>query len=71
VRSLILGVVMDGIVDSVLGCFGHEITGETKEKLLGYIRLLASTGQTNDQLVMFGCAYLHEISAPDPRYTGW
>ena len=62
---------MDGIVDSVLGCFGHEITGETKEKLLGYMRLLASTGQTNDQLVMFGCAYLHEISAPDPRYTGW
>jgi hypothetical protein len=59
-------VVMDGIVDSVLSSYGLEISGPTKEKLLGYIQLLASTGQTDEQLVTFGSAYLHEISAPDP-----
>ena len=62
---------MDNIVDSVLSCYGREVSGLTKEKLLGYIQLLASTGQTHDQLVTFGSAYLREISAPDPRYTGW
>jgi hypothetical protein len=62
---------MDGIVDSVLSSYGRAISGETREKLLGYIQLLASTGQTPEQLVTFGSAYLHEISAPDPRYTGW
>src|ERR1700739_4407001 len=71
VRNLFFGVVMDNIVDSVLSCYGHEVSGPTKEKLLGYIQLLASTGQTDDQLVTFGSAYLREISAPDPRYTGW
>jgi hypothetical protein len=62
---------MDGIVDSVLGSYGRAVSGETKEKLSGYIQLLASTGQTDEQLLIFGSAYLHEISAPDPRYTGW
>jgi hypothetical protein len=62
---------MDNIVDSVLSCYGREVSGPTKEKLLGYIELLASTGQTDAQLVTFGSAYLREISAPDPRYTGW
>jgi hypothetical protein len=71
VRSVFFGVVMDGIVESVLSSYGRSVTGETREKLLGYIQLLASTGQTGDQLVTFGSAYLHEISAPDPRYTGW
>jgi hypothetical protein len=71
VRSSFFGVVMDGIIDSVLSCYGRAVSGETREKLLGYIRLLASTGQTREQLVTFGSAYLREISAPDPRYTGW
>jgi hypothetical protein len=71
VRGVFFGVVMDGIVESVLSSYGRSVTGETREKLLGYIQLLASTGQTGDQLVTFGSAYLHEISAPDPRYTGW
>jgi hypothetical protein len=35
------------------------------------IQLLASTGQTHEQLVAFGSAYLREISEPNPRYTGW
>ena len=65
------GVVMDNIVDSVLSSFGREVSGPAKEKLLGYIQLLASTGQSHDQLVAFGSAYLLELSAPDPRYTGW
>jgi hypothetical protein len=70
-RNLFLGVVMDNIVDSVLSSYAHEVSGLTKKKLLGYMQLLASTGQTDDQLVTFGSAYLTEISEPDPRYTGW
>jgi hypothetical protein len=62
---------MDGIVDKVLSSYGRAVSRETKEKLLGYIQLLASTGQTDEQLLTFGSAYLHEISAPNPRYTGW
>jgi hypothetical protein len=54
---------MDGIVDSVLSSYGRSISGEAREKLLGYIQLLASTGQKDEQLVAFGSAYLHELSA--------
>lgn len=66
-----LGVVMDGIVNCVLNSYGREVSGTTRRKLLSYIELLASTGQSPDQLISFGSAYLREISAPDPRYTGW
>lgn len=42
----------------------------TQEKLLNYIRLLASTGKTDEQLLAFGTAYLREILEPDSRYSG-
>jgi hypothetical protein len=38
----------------------------TQEKLLNYIRLLAATGKTDEQLLAFGTAYLQEIWSPIP-----
>ena len=62
---------MDDIIDSVVTSYGRQVSGLTQEKLLNYIRLLASTGKTDEQLLTFGTAYLQEILEPDPRYTGW
>ena len=61
---------MHDIVDSVVSCYKGEVSGLTQEKLLNYIRLLASTGKTDEQLLAFGTAYLREILEPDPRYSG-
>jgi hypothetical protein len=62
---------MDSIVESVVSTYGREVCGRTQEKLLNYMRLLASTGKTDQQLLTFGTAYLQEVLEPDPRYTGW
>jgi len=61
---------LDNIVDSVVSSYSGEVSGLTQEKLLNYIRLLASTGKTDEQLLLFGSAYLQEVLEPDPRYTG-
>ena len=61
---------MDDIVNSVVRSYDGEVNGLTQERLLNYIRLLASTGKTDEQLVVFGTAYLREILEPDPRYSG-
>jgi hypothetical protein len=61
---------LDNIVDSVVSSYSGEVSGLTQEKLLNYIRLLASTGKTDEQLLLFGTAYLQEALEPDPRYTG-
>jgi hypothetical protein len=63
-------VALKNIVDRVVSSFGYEVSEPTQEKLLNYIRLLASTGKTEEQLLRFGMAYLKEILEPDPRYTG-
>lgn len=65
-----LGVHVKNIVESVVSSHGYEVSGPVKERLLNYIRLLASAGMTDEQLLTFGKAYLKEISQPDPRYTG-
>ena len=62
---------MDNIVENVLSSYGGEVSEPARKKLLGYIQLLASTGQTEDQLVTLGSAYLRELSQPDHRYSGW
>jgi hypothetical protein len=64
------GVGLQNIVDSVVRSYGAEVSEPAQEKLLNYIRLLASTGITNRQLLTFGRAYLKEILEPDTRYTG-
>jgi len=64
------GVGLENIVDSVLRSYGAEVSGPTQEKLFNYIRLLASTGISDEKLLTFGRAYLREILEPNPRYTG-
>jgi hypothetical protein len=66
----ICGVALDSIVDSVVNSYGSEVSGLTQERLSNYIRLLASTGKTDEQLLAFGAAYLREILEPDLRYSG-
>lgn len=61
---------MHKIVESVVSSYNGEVSGMTQEKLLNYIRLLASTGKTDEQLLAFGTAYLREILEPDSRYSG-
>ena len=68
-RKRVCGV--DNIVNRVVNSYRGEVSGLTQERLLNYIRLLASTGKTDEQLVAFGRAYLREILQPDPRYSGW
>jgi hypothetical protein len=61
---------LDNIVNSVVRSYGGEVSGLTQQRLLNYMRLLASTGKTDEQLLAFGAAYLREILEPDPRYSG-
>jgi hypothetical protein len=55
---------------AVLRSYGAEVSGPTQEKLFNYIRLLASTGISDEKLLTLGRAYLREILKPNPRYTG-
>jgi hypothetical protein len=69
--GLFCGAGVDNIVASVVSSYGREVSGQILEKLLNYIRLLASAGKTDEQLLTLGAAYLREAFQPDPRYTGW
>ena len=64
------GVGLENIVDSVLRSYDAEVSEPTQEKLFNYIRLLASTGISDEKLLTFGRAYLTEILKPNPRYMG-
>ncbi len=61
---------MNDIVERILSSVDPSVGLEAREKVRNYISLLASTGQTGRQLEQFGKAYLQEILAPDPRYSG-
>jgi hypothetical protein len=61
---------LDNILNSVVSSYGGEVSGLIQERLLNYIRMLASAGKTDEQLLAFGTAYLREILEPDPRYSG-
>ena len=58
------------IVDTILQSSDGEARKAIYGKVSNYIVLLASTGKTEEQLLVLGKAYLHEILNPDPRYTG-
>jgi hypothetical protein len=60
----------DDIVDRVLRSSGHVVNMPTYDRLLKYLRLMASTGKSKDQLVKLGSTYLKEAMDPDPRYSG-
>ena len=62
--------VMDDIVERIVTSYDRKVGWETREKVIHYIELLASTGKTEPQLLAFGTAYLNEIFEPDPRYSG-
>jgi len=68
--GVFFGVGLENIVDSVVRSYGAEVNGPTQEKLFNYIRLLPSTGVSDEKLLTFGRAYLREILEPNPRYTG-
>jgi hypothetical protein len=61
---------LQSVVDNVMSSYGAEVSGPAQQKLLNYLELLASTGVGDEQLLVFGAAYLQEILQPDPRYSG-
>jgi hypothetical protein len=70
VRNAYFGIGVNDIVDNVLTSCGHSVSEPTRDKLLNYVKLLASTGKNEEQLLPFASAYLREILEPDPRYSG-
>lgn len=58
---------VDDVVRSLEGAVVEEAV---LRKVRNYIELMASTGQSNEQLVVLGQAYLKEILHHDPRYSG-
>ena len=58
------------IVEAILKSSDGEARKAFYGKVSNYIGLLASTGKTEEQLLVLGKAYLDEILNPDPRYTG-
>ena len=60
----------DDIVDRVVSSSGCVVSMPTHDRLLKYLRLMASTGKSEEQLVRLGSAYLKETLHPDPRYSG-
>jgi hypothetical protein len=49
---------------------GRAVSMPTQDKLSKYMKLLASTGKSEEQLFRLGSAYLKESLDPDPRYSG-
>ena len=58
------------IADRILRSSELVVTMTAEDKLLKYLKLLASTGKTEEQLLQLGSAYLNETLKPDPRYSG-
>ena len=58
------------IVARVVSSSGRVISMPTHGRLLKYLRLMASTGKSDEQLYRLGSAYLQETLDPDPRYSG-
>lgn len=63
-------IALADIATKIVGSCSDEVSEGTHERLLNYIRLLASARKTDDQLVALGAAYLREILDPDRRYSG-
>jgi hypothetical protein len=61
---------MNNIADTILPSLDCDLDELTHRKVRNYINLLASTGKTEEQLVVLGRAYLNEILNPDTRYSG-
>jgi hypothetical protein len=55
-QNAYLGAGVNDIVDSVLRSYGGSVSEPTQDKLLNYVKLLASAGKTKEQLLNFGSA---------------
>src|SRR2546430_17605644 len=60
----------DDIVDRVVSSSGCVVSMPTPDRLLKNLRLMASTGKSEEHFVRLGPAYLKENLHPDPRYLG-
>jgi hypothetical protein len=58
------------IVDRIVSSSGRFVSMPTHDRLSKYLRLMASTGKSEEQLIKLGSAYLKEALHPDPRYSG-
>ena len=65
-----LVVDLGEIASSIVHSYAGGVSEGTQERLLNYVRLLASARKTDEQLVALGTAYLREILDPDRRYSG-
>jgi hypothetical protein len=57
-------------VETILMAEEKDVSRTARKKLANYLSLLVSTGKTDEQLLIFGTAYLNEIREPDSRYSG-
>jgi hypothetical protein len=57
-------------VETILIAEEKDVSRIVRKKLANYLNLLVSTGKTDEQLLIFGTAYLNEIREPDSRYSG-
>jgi len=62
--------MMGDVVERIVRSSGHIVGMSTQDKLLKYMKLLASTGKSEEQLLLLGSAYLKETLNPDRRYSG-
>lgn len=60
----------DDIVNRVVNSSGRVVSMPTHDRLSKYLKLMASTGKSEEQLIRLGSAYLKEALHPDPRYSG-
>ncbi len=58
------------IVERIVSSSGRVVSMSTHDRLLKYLRLMASTGKSEEQLIKLGSAYLKEALHPDRRYSG-
>lgn len=61
---------MNAILDNIFRSFHRDLDETDRRKVSNYVRLLASTGKTDEQLIELGKAYLDETLNPDRRYSG-
>jgi hypothetical protein len=63
---------MSEILDCILRTSGRsELDAQSRAKIIRYLETLRSTGNRDEQqLTIFGLAYLDQLFNPDPRYSG-
>jgi hypothetical protein len=64
--------VMSEILDCILRTSGRsELDAQSRAKIIRYLETLRSAGNWDEQqLTIFGLAYLDQLFNPDPQYSG-